>query len=575
MKKGLFLSLVFGVVIMMGVGVFMIGLGSALTCDVQGFRYRSYHCYNSNCNNCNEQTASTSCYQNTQSTSCVNRPGAPYDDNANWRTKNSQGACTKTWTCSDSWVNPAEYQCSGNNRERKKTVRTCGSWDNCISNFQWFFVETCTYGCSGAGVCNTCAPQWEIIEPKNYTCSDGTRSMILKNDTNCGTGVQFFEYENCFPNQCVEETGRCSTLDTTYWANLHTGQEINETNIGATVLMVFGGENLGGQNITFQVSKFEDNSFRLFEPSTWPNIFRRSNWGQIGFISSENNYEALNLEDVSIEDILNFNATINGSSVSSSSSNLTITGSSNFLPIANITFPEKATNELNFQTFAVDQDIEFTQASYDEDDLLKLTWNFGDGNNRTLYNYSRALNSSGGDTIYRYNGSNTEVGGKFYTVTLTAEEMTRTQVSEPDSVQIYVFKKGVNVVPIITSPRLREGGYFLHFNASQSYVVNCSEGAMEPARGIPVGNFNCTYLLAPGRTDLEPDVLGEVRIRWSEVNNFVNRSVIEGGWFTKNEQAGVVWNSTNYNSSVTFSILDPRPTLRKIVMEMNYNATAA
>jgi hypothetical protein len=573
MKKGLFLSLVFGVVIMMGVGVFMIGLGSALTCNVQGFSYRSYHCYNSNCNNCNEQTASTSCYQNTQSTSCVNRPGAPYDDNANWMTKNSQGACTKTWTCSDSWVNPAEYQCSGNNRERKKTVRTCGSWDNCISNFQWFFVETCTYGCSGAGVCNTCAPQWEIIEPKNYTCSDGTRSMILKNDTNCGTGVQFFEYENCFPNQCVEETGRCSTLDTTYWANLRTGQEIQNLSLGGTALMVVGGQGLGDMSINFTIQKEGGGllvGFLSFfgVPKPWLTLteFIDGNRAQLTSPLNESGD-------------FRFKANVEGTSVERESEILEVSSDVlNFKPIANITSPEKRESPYVFSSFSVDEEIEFAQASYDEDDLLKLTWNFGDGNNRTLYNYSRALNSSGGDTIYRYNGSNTEVGGKFYTVTLTAEEMTRTQVSEPDSVQIYVFKKGVNVVPIITSPRLREGGYFLHFNASQSYVVNCSEGSegeMGSVEGIQVGNFNCPYLLAPGKTDLEPGVPGEVRIRWSEVDNFVDRSVITNGWFTKNEQAGVVWNSTNYNSSVTFSVLDPRPTLRKIVMEMNYNATAA
>jgi hypothetical protein len=459
------------------------------------------------------------------------------------------------------------------------------------------FTQTRT--CSGGYVCNTpnnpdgcgsttcsgsstrvntgtkycCVPEWEIIEPKNYTCSDGTRSMILKNDTNCGTGVQFFEYENCFPNQCVEETGRCSTLDTTYWANLRTGQEIQNLSLGGTALMVVGGQGLGDMSINFTIQKEGGGllvGFLSFfgVPKPWLTLteFIDGNRAQLTSPLNESGD-------------FRFKANVEGTSVERESEILEVSSDVlNFKPIANITSPEKRESPYVFSSFSVDEEIEFAQASYDEDDLLKLTWNFGDGNNRTLYNYSRALNSSGGDTIYRYNGSNTEVGGKFYTVTLTAEEMTRTQVSEPDSVQIYVFKKGVNVVPIITSPRLREGGYFLHFNASQSYVVNCSEGSegeMGSVEGIQVGNFNCPYLLAPGKTDLEPGVPGEVRIRWSEVDNFVDRSVITNGWFTKNEQAGVVWNSTNYNSSVTFSVLDPRPTLRKIVMEMNYNATAA
>jgi hypothetical protein len=555
MRKGLVILIFLGVLL-----VGSLGIGSSLSCSKTGYLNNHYSHFSSS-DECNWYCPGGSCPRDSTQCESVSRSAGCQRSSSGWSYKEYTGStCTLcSWTCDTEYQN---VHCGddglGYREKRDPTSCSSSTCNGCNYPSSW---ETVRFSSYDSNCCTTYSfPSFSTVD-----LSECNSSGIQNKTVVCPSG------SNRCSGSCTAGTTSsiyqdCTYFEAPFFANLsEPNVPINSTHFGDTILLRFGGENIGDRNVTFKLD--------IKNGTSWWNIIpglpRR--WESF-LVHSGNAFEPYKIVNSEKHRI---NGTIQGENIWKVSDELEINETNNAKPIANITFPEKSTNELNFQTFAVDQDIEFTQASYDEDDLLKLTWDFGDGNNRTFYNYSKALNSSGGNTIYRYNGSNTEVGGKFYTVTLTAEEMTRTQVSEPDSVQIYVFKKGVNVVPIITSPRLREGGYFLHFNASQSYVVNCSEGAMEPAGGIKVNNFNCTYLLAPGRTDLEPDVLGEVRIRWSEVNNFVNRSVIEGGWFTKNEQAGVVWNSTNYNSSVTFSILDPRPTLRKIVMEMNYNATAA
>jgi hypothetical protein len=148
--------------------------------------------------------------------------------------------------------------------------------------------------------------------------------------------------------------------------------------------------------------------------------------------------------------------------------------------------------------------------------------------------------------------------------------MTRNQF-HADSVQIYVFKEGVNVVPIITSPQLTDGGgYMIYFNASQSYVVNCSAN-MEQSN-FSVGTLDCIYILAPGEKDLVDGASGTVEIRWKEVEDFIYRRVIDDGWIRGDEESGVEWNSDNYDSNVVFSQTNPEAKLRRIVMEMKYEA---
>ena len=157
---------------------------------------------------------------------------------------------------------------------------------------------------------------------------------------------------------------------------------------------------------------------------------------------------------------------------------------------------------------SVDFPIDFTQESIDEDDLLKITWGFGNGAERVFENYSKEINPYAADTTYSYNNSGA------YNILLTAEEMTR-PLSDTDSVSIEILKEGINVMPIITEPVGSTGyGNIVEFNASQSHVLNCSYNQSDCPNGecdIVACNLYCYYLHEPGKltTDSDYDLYAE------------------------------------------------------------------
>ena len=159
--------------------------------------------------------------------------------------------------------------------------------------------------------------------------------------------------------------------------------------------------------------------------------------------------------------------------------------SSNFFPIANLTSPED-----NFKA-SVNYPVSFTHESKDEDDLLKINWSFGDGSSIiSAENYSyvdKLYNPSLGNENHSYSS----VG--VYKVTLTASEMTRSQY-DTDSIMVYVFEEGTNVVPIITSPEdgMSYGSGWVQFDATESYAANCSYD--NSSYEFLAGNLYCVTL---------------------------------------------------------------------------------
>ncbi len=130
-----------------------------------------------------------------------------------------------------------------------------------------------------------------------------------------------------------------------------------------------------------------------------------------------------------------------------------------------------------------------------------------------------------------------------------------------DSAQVYVFQEGINVVPIVTSPRIVTQGYYVLFNASESYVVNCSRNMM--IKNFSVGDLNCSYILAPG--EKKPNQ-GKVYFKWE---------ISEDGkitWKGFPSEQGHEWNETNYNSfaGVVFNWRFYEPKERYIRLSMNY-----
>jgi len=260
-----------------------------------------------------------------------------------------------------------------------------------------------------------------------------------------------------------------------------------------------------------------------------------------------NNYSGNAYQKIKILDLENhkFDVSIEGQTGSTQSSQeLKVNSINNSMPVVVMISP----SEVNLASGVV---IDFAHASYDEDDLLEITWDFGDGSNYTVYNYSTVLTLGLGNIQHIYNNSG------IYTITLRAKEMTRNQSSSVTRT-IYVFKEGINVFPIITSPQVGVNyGNFVNFNASQSFVANCSSSLS--SSDFEAGSLKCKYLLAPGNTTLVGN--GNLSVSWNVYSG-------SNGALSLSKNGN--WN-TNYSDIVQFTQFFERADTHRAVLSLDYN----
>jgi hypothetical protein len=177
----------------------------------------------------------------------------------------------------------------------------------------------------------------------------------------------------------------------------------------------------------------------------------------------------------------------------------------------------------------------FRRSVLDEDDLLKITWDFGDGASATFYNYSYYVNSTSSDVRHNYTKS-----GVYYW-TITAEEMGRTNPNKISETRaIYVLQNGINVIPEISSPPRGSvvGTAWTTFNASKTFVANCTTGVMAN-RNFTTNDslLNCSYLHVPG---------SRIYQNLSGYYLTFNWNMGDGKTIVKN------WTAADYNSSIEF-----------------------
>jgi hypothetical protein len=324
-----------------------------------------------------------------------------------------------------------------------------------------------------------------------------------------------------------------------FWSNLNFPlTSISTAEVGDSVLMVHGGVNLQGKTVSYRLQVFNSSSI-WYNPFSWFSY----NWNDLGTIGglAKNTLVANYL----VGDKLRFNSSISGTNVYNLSNNLTLTASNNALPSAQIVWPSQG-------NYKVNTNILFSQLSGDSDDLLKIIWDFGDGSSSvSINNYSIALNSSSADVSHSYSQPGQ------YTIKLTAQEMTRLQTSNA-SRNILLFKDGVNVVPVISSPQegASVGTGVVFFNLSNSFVANCSSGVMTPLAFKTDDNLlNCSYLLVPGSRTL---VNANARV-------LVNWSMDDGTFKIGN------WTS-DYNGVVNFGYYYSTPGTHMARVRMDYYA---
>jgi hypothetical protein len=279
---------------------------------------------------------------------------------------------------------------------------------------------------------------------------------------------------------------------TSHWEDLN-GNSISSTNTGDTVTMIASGKNL---DLT------RDMNFSVWRNSTFMWI-----WKTVGLVSPASGSQFWVAEDP----INNIFFKANQGTLESISGGLNVTSLDDAPPIVNITSPV-ADSKLQSSNAVL-----FSQASYDEDDLLNITWDFGDGNVTSCVNYSLGINPAkcNFEHIYSNKGA--------YLVKLTAKEMTREKSSQA-FIWVYVFDSGINAIPVISSPSFGNSyGNFVDFNASGSYVANCSSTILN---GIfTVGNLNCTYLHAPNLASSYSPSGYNLSFNWN-----MDGSVVAGNW---------------------------------------------
>lgn len=337
-------------------------------------------------------------------------------------------------------------------------------------------------------------------------------------------------------------TRDCIYLDTPYFATL--GQpniNISSADLGDTVFLRFSGVNIEDQNITYHINVFNGTNSVWYNPFTW--FGGKKQWNDLLKLEGSS-YEEFTIIQ---EDIHRIKASKDEGLTWKLSNNLTILKegdegyNENSPIILEDIYPEDGIR------IAVNNSQWFNVTATDEDDLLKITWNFGDGTREVIENYSSYLDSSKANVQHNY----TSPG--IYKWTLTVEEMNNGR-NNKNSTQgtIHVLMEGINVFPIISSPEENKFyGHLVQFNASQSYIANCS------LSDFGISDFNitddnnevdlyCKYILAPE----SEQPIGEynVSIRWKELKSSTSNEVIE--WIRGNETHWEPWTLENYEQNL-------------------------
>jgi hypothetical protein len=354
---------------------------------------------------------------------------------------------------------PAGASCSGSGSNKIATF-SCNTL-SCCQVYDWYndydgdlwFNETLS-NCNRPGVF------WknssEINTLNSNDCNNSNPNVNPGVAEICGNGID----DNCDGPQCL------TALNKPYWANLiDASKNISMANKSDEVFMIVPGINIATQEVNYTIYKENSIFFGLIK---WTTTIETGRTSAIWNISSTGTFK--------------FRAQIGN--LWNESDNLEVSGFDNSNPVANITSPLANAN------FEINQQIPFNHASYDSDDLLRVSWDFGDGTNFSVENYSLALTPGLGNTLHNYSLAGV------YTIKLNVTEMKRGK-SSVDSREIRVFNEGINLFPIFTSPANGVGyGNFVIFNSSQSFVVNCSSKIILPLDFI-AGSLNCSYLHRP------------------------------------------------------------------------------
>jgi hypothetical protein len=452
----------------------------------------------------------------------------------------ASSTCDTSWTkvlrCIDNSLYSTVQWCCSRGRCYTQGIGCGGPTDHYDCTSGNILYMGCPYGCHDSGNWAYCNSQ--------PTCSSWSTW------SSCNSTGQQMRSRECPSTE--NEVRSCSYLNLPFFATLlEPNIPIHSTDLGDTVLLRFSGVNLNQGNITYSLQVLNSSGTVWYNPFTW--FGGNSRWNSFWLISGSPSQ----LFTVTSPRNHRINASIESENIFKISNPISVSPSSSARPTAVILSPS------NFFKGSTNYPIYFDQASIDEDDLLEIRWSFGDTISKTYYNYSKGINQTSANTFHSYT-----LGGKFYTITLTAKEMTREGIDQ-NHTEVYIFGEGINIFPVISSPSLNSvQGNEVWYNASQSYIVNCTRGLtlISVTDGFNIGNLTCRYILAPGAKD---PLSGSVQIRWREIDSEGN-TIVPSGWIRGNDTHGENWTSSNYNRSVVFPEVYETPRFRRIRMDIIY-----
>lgn len=203
--------------------------------------------------------------------------------------------------------------------------------------------------------------------------------------------------------------------------------------------------------------------------------------------------------------------------------------------------PEKSNNVNEWKKFTIDTQINFEQKSKASKDL-KINWSFGDDTSQEIVN---CLTSGNCNTTHLYSKSG------HYTISALAKEQNG-QKKATDFTDILVYKEGVNLFAIITSPEY--GANLIdeeevYFNANKSFIAKCNTNNCEAGKtcyevGTDSGKLYCYDLPKPPvnykfwfnwtfdpKTNHESNLIGNWNENYSKVVEFRKAFYTQGRHF--------------------------------------------
>ena len=366
--------------------------------------------------------------------------------------------------------------------------------------------------------------------------------------TNCPAGyktvVRLFQEENshlsnsttrAYPYKICCKTSYFPTSTTVYWADM-AGNLITEADVGDTVLLIY--ENHASQGFSFNIK--EDDALVDDDIETISNTFNYGPHLAAKWAITEEMYGKGGNEAPEEHFYFRVDTFVSGDlKVLKPTSPPTDTDSP---PNAIITYPAYALLQ-DQRRFKVNNNINFQENSWDVDDSLKLTWEFGDGSS-----ISCNWPEEDCDKQHQYATSGTK------SVYLRAEEVGRSKKSS-NYTEVYIYDIGTNVFAIInlTKNVFAYTDFPISFNGSQSYAAKCQTGSCPVAACYPVADLFCYDRL---KSDIAASGFGKYNLWFNWI--FSNGEKKYGNW------------ADNYVDSVDFTKYLYNPQKYKVNLSVGY-----